>query len=230
MHLNHNRRAVGMRNRRRTCILLVLTVLFVGAALGGARVRISGTVRDSSGRSLAHAYVKAVPVVQESGAGRVGSSGNPWVAADSSGAFTLSLPPGQFRIKGKDEMDGYPDPSFWLGLDPEARFPEIMVGNEDIDSVEVVVGIQGGILSGHIVDARTNSPIANAKIRIQDAQNSYAFVEVFTNSEGHFRYTVPNKPILIFVTAAGYKEFQGDAEQTLSHGEQRNMEVELEYN
>ncbi len=154
-----------------------------------------------------------------------------WVAVDSSGSFTLDLAPGRYRIKAKDELDGYPDPSFWLGLDPRAKFPEITVGTKDIGGVEVVLGPQGGILSGHILDAHSHDPVVGAEIRIQDAQNSYSYVKVFTNRDGYFQYTVPSKPILVSVTAPGYKtlEVDGGTEQTLSRGQHREIEAELQH-
>lgn len=221
-----------MRIRTNIFGLSVVILLLAGVVRSATESKVSGTVRDKSGHPLAHAYVEAIPVIlQQSSAGTVGSIGNPWVAADNSGSFSLTLVPGRYRIRAKDEVDGYPDPSFWLGLDREARFPEIAVGATDIAGIEVVLGAQGGVLNGQVQGARTHGPIAGAKIRIEDARNSDSYVEVFTNGTGHFRYTVPSKPILISATAPGYErtEFSTGVEVTLSPGEHREIVLELEH-
>jgi hypothetical protein len=229
MHFNYDRRAVNMKMRTIKLPFTVTLLLLGGIGSSVAGTTVTGTVRDSSGRPLPHAYVEAVPVLKQSGPGTVGNFGNPWVATNSSGSFSLTLAPGRYRIRAKDEAEGYPDPSFWLGRDPKARFPEIAVGTTEITGVAVVLGTRGGILSGQIRDALTHMPVPGAKIRIEDPQNSDAYVEVFANREGQFQYTVPSKPLLISATAPGYKSIEVVAavEQTLSPGEYRKIDLEL---
>ncbi len=213
-----------------------VAILLVGGTLAGSsQTRVTGTVRDRSGNPAAHAYVEAIPVIavkpsSDGVAGVVGDIGDPWVAADSSGKFNLFLARGRYRIRAKAEGDGYPDPTFWLGYDSTAKFPEIQVGKRDIASVDVILGAQGGILSGRVRDAATHAPVAGVTIRMQDARHRDYFVEVFTHAGGDFRYTVPMRPILISASASGYKNFKvgSGAEQTLSRGEHRNIEIELE--
>lgn len=85
-------------------------------------------------------------------------------------------------------------------------------------------------MGGRMVDAQTHGLISGAKIRLQDAQNSYSFVEVFTNGKGEFQYTVLSKPLVISASAPGYRnlEFEGGSEQSLSSGEHRSIEIDLE--
>lgn len=215
-----------------TVAFLVLS-LASGFGQAAANTRVSGSVRDAAGKSITHAYVEAIPVITNGSGGTVGSSSNPWVAADSSGIFTLTLRPGRYRIRAKDEVDGYPDPSFWVNLDSKARFPEITVVDRDGEArnIEVVLGAQGAILGGEVRDAQTHTSLAGAKIRIQDARNSAAYVEVFTNSNGHFQYTIPSKPLLISVTAPTYKvtDLDGGAEVTVSPGGHREFQLDLEH-
>ena len=111
-------------------------------------------------------------------AGIVGNSGNPWVAADRSGSFSLTLAPGRYRLKAKDEVDGYPDPSFWVGVDPRAKFPVIAVGTTDIVGVKVVLGAPRRCPKWPGPRCPESHPVAGAKIRIEDARNSDAYVEV----------------------------------------------------
>jgi hypothetical protein len=64
------------------------------------------------------------------------------------------LAPGRYRIRGKDELDGFPDPTFWLSTDPKAKFPEISVIDEDVTDVNVVLGSRGAIVYGSVQNAK----------------------------------------------------------------------------
>jgi hypothetical protein len=211
---------------------LIFAILLLRAAGVLAQGMVSGTVRDTSGNVLAHALVEAVPLTAKkaNSTGTVGNTPNPWIPVNGSGGFNLRLPPGQYRIKAKDESDGYPDPSFWLNIDPSAKFPEINVSNQDASDIVVILGKRGAILTGELLDAQSQDPVVGAKIRIQDARNRDAYVEVFTDRAGHFQYTVPSKPILISVFARGYKPvvFNNGSEVTLSSGERRQVDLNLE--
>lgn len=221
-----------MKTHIRVVCALLFAVLGTTSSVAAAATSVKGTVRDAEGNLLTHAYVEARPVTSKNAIGTVvGNTPNPWIAADSSGHFELSLPAGRYRIRAKDEIDGYPDPSFWLNMDRERKFPEIIVGDQTIEDVEVILGSRGAILSGEVQDAQTHKLLADAKIRIQDAKNSDAYVEIFTDRNGHFRYTVPSKPILISAAALGYTStaFEGGAEVTLSPGEHRELELQLEH-
>jgi hypothetical protein len=212
-----------------TVILVTgLIVLFLTARLS-AETAIHGTVADFAGNPVAHAYVEAIPVATTSAVATVGNGSNPWVAADNDGNFQLSLEPGRYRIRAKDEADGYPDPSFWVNLDPRAKFPVITVGNEQLENVKVVLGAQGAILSGRAQDSETNKPLVGVKIRIQDARNPPAYLEIFTGDDGHFQYVVASKPLLISATVRGYESFSFEhgAEITLMPGEHREFLLEM---
>jgi hypothetical protein len=82
-----------------------------------------------------------------------------------------------------------------------------------------------------VQDADTRTPIVNAKLRLQAARNSDAYVDIFTNHAGQFQRTVPSKPILISVTAPGYKmaSVQAGTEVTLSPGERRQIDIDLRH-
>jgi hypothetical protein len=227
-----NRRTLSVRGAPfRSAILALLALCLVGRSeQARAETTVSGSVRDAAGNPVTHAYVEAIPVFAKDTGGTVGST-RPWVSADGAGTFSLSLAPGRYRLRAKAEADGYPDPSFWLNRDETARFPEIAVGNTDIKDIEVVLGTRGGILTGDLRDAESLKPLPGVKIRIQDARNVEAYVEVFTNSAGHFQYTVPAKPLLISGVAKGYRpaSFEGGAEITPSSGGRRELQLRLKH-
>jgi hypothetical protein len=91
--------------RTRTYLLFCVAYLILinNYSLGGTSVSVSGVVRTSSGATVEHAYVEAIPVLASSGGATVGNFPNPWVAADGSGAFTFRLVPGRYRLRAKDE-------------------------------------------------------------------------------------------------------------------------------
>lgn len=194
-----------------------------------AQTIVTGVVRDSSGAAVAHAFVEAVPRMSDRGRGTIGDSLNPWTPADEHGKFRINLSPGRYKIRAKDEADGYPDPLYWLNPDPTAAFPEIVVALRDISDIRVVLGSRGATLEGEVRDP-TGAPVRKAKVTISDADQPQAYVEVFTNDMGQFHFTVPAKPIAIQATATGYvsSNLDGGERVTLSSGERRQVEIELE--
>jgi hypothetical protein len=214
-----------MKNRYRA---IALTYVCAMLPMALAQVTVSGVVIDSSGLAAPNASIQAMPR-NEGNSGTIGSLGK-WVAADAGGRFSLTLPPGRYKIAAKDEADGYPDPVFALCADPGAGFPTIMAGQTDLPDVKVVLGAQGGILEGQVIDRGARSPVVNAKITISDAHNPLAYVEVFTDRKGRFHFTVPSKPVTVSVAAAGYGAAQvfGGAQLTLAGGEHRNVVAEID--
>jgi hypothetical protein len=114
-------------------------------------------------------------------------------------------------------------------MDPSARFPTISVAQSDISGVQVVLGAKGGILVGDLRDRQSHGAISHGKVILRDARNSNGFVELTTDVQGRFQFTVPNKAFTIFATAPGYKaaHFMNGQSLTLSAGEQRNITIEL---
>lgn len=210
---------------RKRLLLAVLPLLLMGLTVPGfsSDHSILGVVTDVNGSAIGSASVTAVPVEEGGSAGDLR-----WVHADNSGRFRLLLRPGRYVIRAKDEADGYPDPSFLLCFDPSANFPQVSVEQLDVSGVRVVLGTKGGVLEGDLRDALTQHPIPKAKVTIRDAQNPNAFVEVFADKTGHFRFTVPSRPVHVLATAGGYDAAQYEGEPLLlSGGEHRSVKIEL---
>ena len=115
-----------------------------------------------------------------------------------------------------------------LNDDPTANYPEISVKQQDILGLRVTLGRRGGILEGTLVD-ESGEPIPRGKVTIRDAANSHAYVEIFTDESGRFRFTVPSKPLLVRADADGYKaaSVASSSELTLSNGEHRKILLTL---
>ena len=162
--------------------------------------------------------------------GTVGDRLSPWIQADNQGRFTLNLVPGRYKIRAKAEPDGYPDPVFMLNNDPSREFPEISVMRESIQGLRVVLGRRGAILGGKVIDEESGSPIPHSKVTIRDALNTNAYVEVFTDIDGNFKFTVPSKPLLISASAVGFKPYNPAErnEITIPSGEQRDVVLRLQ--
>jgi Carboxypeptidase regulatory-like domain len=83
-------------------------------------------------------------------------------------------------------------------------------------------------LEGDLRDASTQQPIPNAKVTSRDAQSPDAFVEVFADKTGHFRFPVPSKPVHVIATARGHEAAQYEEDPlSLSAGEHRSVKIEL---
>ncbi|PYX03809.1 MAG: hypothetical protein DMG86_02330 [Acidobacteria bacterium] len=205
--------------------------LVLSTALGavGLEATVSGTVTDSTGSESAHALVQAMLRTKSESGGIVGDHPNPWIEADDHGRFRINLPPGRYKFLAKNEIDGYPDPIFLLNSDETATFPEVTVSQKHLSGVRVTLGRRGGVLEGELIDQRSREPIPRCKIMIRDARNPDAYVEVFADQAGRFRFAIPSKPVLISATAPGYKTTKiAKSELMLSGGEHRSIGLRLE--
>ncbi len=210
--------------------MLQVFALFAIAALIGpctawAQATVTGVVLDQSGTAVPNSRVEAFPV---QGGGFVGNIA--WAQVDDHGNFRMVLREGDYEIRAKDESGDYPDPNALLSVDPKAVFPRITISKQDISGVRVKLGSKGGILEGDLRDKVTHRPIPKAKITISDASRPKAFVEVFTDANGHFQFTVPSRALLVSVSARGYKisSFESGRPLTLSAGERRAVFLEID--
>jgi len=204
-------------------------VLSTASGAVGLEATVSGTVTDSTGSESAHALVQAMLRTKSESGGIVGDHPNPWIEADDHGRFRINLPPGRYKFLAKNEIDGYPDPIFLLNSDETATFPEVTVSQKHLSGVRVTLGRRGGVLEGELIDQRSREPIPRCKIMIRDARNPDAYVEVFADQAGRFRFAIPSKPGLISATAPGYKTTKiAKSELMLSGGEHRSIGLRLE--
>lgn len=188
---------------------------------------VSGVVTNADGSTAMNASVEAMSIPSENSSGS--STQLTWVKTNSEGKFRISLLPGRYQFRAKDETDGYPDPNFLLSADPSAKFPEILVEHADVSGVRVSLGARGGILEGDLRDEATQMFVPKGKVTIRDARNPEALVEVFGDAKGHFQFTVPSKPILISATAPGYTKTSFREELTLSAREHRAIIIKLRH-
>lgn len=209
-------------------MLHISTVLVFVLFLGNSAVAqgtVSGVVYDLTGAPLPNSSVEAVPIDSEGFVGNL-----TWTQTDDHGNFALHLREGRYQIRGKKEADGYPDPNSLLSVDVNAVFPEVVVSKRDIEGVHVTLGLKGGLLEGRVLRKTSRDSIHQAKITIRDARRPEAFVELFTDKTGLFRFTVPSKPLIVSVTAEQYRTIYLDkgGEWTPSSGEHRTVTFELE--
>jgi len=185
---------------------------------------IKGQVVASDGSEIQSAQVTAIPITTSGHAGHLH-----WTNTDGHGQFHLVLKPGRYQIRAKAEADGYPDPNALFSVDPSARFPTISVAQSNISGVRVILGAKGGILVGNLRDRQSHGAISHGKVILRDARDSNRFVELTTDGQGRFQFTVPNKAFTILATAPGYKAayFMNGQSLILSSGEQRNITLEL---
>ena len=207
----------------------VLSFIALASLIGSAptenAIPVTGIVTALDGSAVANASVEAVRL--PSGNEDVNVTQPRWAQADDEGKFRLTLSPGQYEIRAKDETDGYPDPNFLLSRDPHSDFPIITVDGGELSEVRVKLGTKGGILEGKLIDHTTGSAIEKGKVIIADARNPGVFIEVFTKKEGRFQFAVPNKPLRVSGSAPGYEVADLGGWVTLAGGEHRNVTIEL---
>jgi hypothetical protein len=226
MFIHFNGRTLKMRPQLRTVVIAGFFFAFLCAAklqAAGDAV-VNGLVVTSDGQEAPSAQVTAIPVMTSGQVGRLS-----WTKTNGHGQFQLVLTPGHYQIRAKAEADGYPDPNALFSVDPRAQFPTISVAQSDISGVIVMLGAKGGILIGEIRDQQSHGAISQSKVVLRDVRNPDGFVELTSDSQGRFQFTVPNKPVTILATAAGYQtlQFMGGKPITLSGGEQRKITLEM---
>ena len=212
--------------------LLPLTAL-VWAALGclpspaatDPTLSVTGVVTSTDGLVVPNASVEAVRLAGDNDT--LNAAQLHWVETDNEGRFQLTLSPGRYQIRAKDEIDGYPDPNFMLSTDAHSDFPVIAVDSQDVSEIKVKLGAKGGILEGELLDKATRSPVERGKITIADSRRHDVFVEVFADKEGRFRFAVPSKPLKVSGSAPGYSAAGLDEAITLAGGEHRKITLEL---
>jgi hypothetical protein len=208
--------------------LAIVIVCFYASGVTAQATRTQ-EVPSLPGSGVANASVEAMPILSKSSGGSTAQF--TWVTADNRGRYRISLSPGKYEIRAKDEADGYPDPNFLLSADPSANFPEISVEEADVSGIRVSLGAKGGVLEGDLRNEATQGTVPKGKVIIRDARTPEVFVEVFADTTGHFQFTVPHKPILISATAPGYAKtsFADGEELTFSEGERRSIIIELKH-
>lgn len=208
-----------------TALSSIALVCLIGSARTQSNMPVAGIVITPDGSTVPNASVEAVRLPRENENGNVGQLR--WTQADNEGRFRITLSPGRYEIRAKDESEGYPDPNFLLSKDPHSDFPIITVDDRELSDVRVKLGAKGGILEGTLVDRMTGSHIEKGKVIIADARNPAVFMEVFANKEGRFQFVVPNKAIRISASAPGYPVVVAGDWITLAGGEHRNITIEL---
>jgi len=161
----------------------------VDFVLRGGGVEVTGIVADISGGPIAHAKVRA-------NGGRWGEgASSPVTETDDKGAFSLWMPPGQVQVSAG--ADGY------AGATESGRAPGVF---------ELLLTPESS-LAGLVVDARTNAPIAGAKVHVAPAEWRYGEGggSERTDAQGKFRVTrlTPGRYTATARTEHGYGTTEG---------------------
>lgn len=161
----------------------------VDIVLRAGGVEVTGVVADISGGPIAHAKVRAT-------GGRWGQgASSPVTETDDKGAFSLWMGPGQVQVSAT--ADGY------AGATEAGRAPGVF---------ELLLTPESS-LSGIVVDARTNAPIAGAKVTVSPAEWRYGEGggTERTDAQGTFRVTrlTPGRYTATARTEHGYGTTEG---------------------
>lgn len=148
-------------------------------------VEITGTVSDITGGPVAHALVRA-------SSGFWGGTQGPPVTTDDKGRYSMWTKPGSVRVSAS--ADGYAD------------------ANESGDApgtIDVLLTPESS-LSGTVVDAATNAPVAGARVTVQS--NTWGESEYdLSDTQGKFRVRrlTPGRYVAEARTERGYGRTEG---------------------
>lgn len=194
-----------------------------GNVLGG----IEGIVLNKDGAPVTNAVARAE---RDGIDGRIHTT-----KTDKHGKFALlGLPLGSYKVYAGNDADGYPEllTSFYLDYRQPAT---INVNKGIISSVTIIFGDKLGIISGKIVNAKTNKGVPGAILRINVVNDLNRFYQTSIDEDGTFKIAVPPEPVTLKVIAEGYQiwELSSSSEKdglegiTVLAGNVRNLKIPL---
>jgi hypothetical protein len=191
---------------------LIFVLLLCAAGVGRMRSQdepasssVTGYVYGADGRPLADAIV--VPFPLEAAV----SGGMPFARTDANGKYNLISPAyGKTRICASKPGFGYPNTVSAIFASGAEKEPEINLtpGSRHHD-IDIHLPPPDGSMEGTLTDEQTGMPIVGrARITLRRADNMAIMYATDIPKTGSFVYDLPERPIRIFITAAGYQPWK----------------------
>jgi Carboxypeptidase regulatory-like domain len=193
------------------------------ALVKGARV--TGRVTTASGTAIPGAVVEAY---------NLSGTRRGFTTANSSGDYSIVLPPGTYKFIAYD-AGGLYAPSFHLGSRTFAGATPVAV----TETVPAIVGFNLGIaarVSGTAVDAATHAPLPGvlvfaftpAGVRVAVTTTNAAGRFLFSLPAGDYRFVAADESH-VYATAYfdGSRSFEGSTVVIVAAGEQRELQIPL---
>ncbi|HEY4243891.1 MAG TPA: carboxypeptidase regulatory-like domain-containing protein [Kofleriaceae bacterium] len=148
-------------------------------------VEVHGTVSDISGGPVAHALVRASAEQRQSDEANI--------ETDDAGKFSLYVGPGRVHVTAV--ADGYAEAGTW-GRAP-GKFDLLLTPES--------------ILSGTVVDAKSNEPIEGARVTIGDGDWAWGGTSDISDEQGRFKVAAmtPGRLVAAARTEHGYGRTEG---------------------
>ena len=209
--------------------VLFCTVITVGMQQVHAEsLAVTGVVVDSEGKTVSGAGIEML-ALQGIAINRTWRS-----LAKRDGTFDFSdLSPGRYRLYVWKEDLGVP-------YDRYVIFEQVGRSHIEVDAsarsaikpVVVRLAPPYGVVSGHIVDEQTGTPIAHARINLGRVEEHGMIYSTDPASDGGFVLQLPERPIKFSVSAPGYQEWtyrDGDGGDgiVLKQGSKMTVDVKL---
>lgn len=161
---------------------------------------VSGHVYAVNDKPLAGAGVRIFPL-------QVAWNGTmPTVTTDSNGYYSFYLPAiGKTRIYAVKKEIGYPDTFYSLFSSGTESDPvKDLSAETNFENVDIHLGPPDGTIEVTIVDKKTGMLVPDARITLRRKDDRSTYFSV-SSREGVYSTPLPEKPILIEITAAGYR-------------------------
>jgi len=220
-----------MRQKPLTFVAVVMFSLAIldQSEAGNSKFSIIGQVLDLDNRPIAQAAVYAHLAVPEQ------AETPPCALANDEGRFSIQIEkPGKYVISAHQEKEGYADTSAVAFGPPAVPLPEVEAGeNPAQQQVVIYLGPKAGKLIGHVIDAETSLPIESGKIELCQRTPQSVFIMHASIYKGDVQLLVPTTPFTLKVSAAGYRDWNGNAVSSepgvfvIGSGDVQELEISL---
>lgn len=214
---------------------VAVAVLFIGASIAtysqsnSDRVILQGHVYDDAGNAVSGATVDLLPLE----AAWTGPRALP--RSDEQGYFHQVVPVlGKTRVSASKISAGYPDTTGKLfSSSNDAAMIVELSGSQPVD-VDIHLGPPDGRIDGRVVDKNSGNIIRSARILLRWADDLSVMYSGNISPDGTFQYALPQHPIVLTITAPGFKrwvytnEETGDRFLNIPSGEHLPIRAELE--
>lgn len=164
------------------------------------------------------------------------SGPRPFVQTDEHGYFHVTVPAlGKTRVSASEISAGYPDTHFKL-FSSDNDSPSIVdiTADQPVNHVDIHLGPPDGIIRGRLVNKKNGNGVRLATILMEWADDPSVMYSESALDSGTFQYALPKHPIMLKITAPGFKPWTytnaqtGDKFLNIDSGERLSTLVELE--
>lgn len=208
--------------------ILCLGAVSLSAQPDSVHVTLSGHVYDEAGNPVSGAQIDLLPLEA------AWSGPRPFVGTDEHGYFHAVVPAlGKTRVSASKISAGYPDTTWKLcSSENDSAVVVELTGDQPVSDVNVHLGPPDGIIRGMVINKTDGSVVRSARILMRWADDTSVMYSGNVPSSGIFQYALPQHPILLTITAGGFKPWtyidQDTKEKFVKIGPGNHLLIQIE--